>query len=113
MRGRGRAVGVEEVLEVSGTRLSRTCTSGSCVDVAATRQTSRMLSTALGHSRSNKNVHTLDLVLESVEKQEEKEKKERGVEERVVSSTGPAPSACSPGLHEARPGLGRALPGVV
>ena len=90
---------------MSGTRLSRTCTSGSCVDVAATRQMSRMLSTALGHSRSNKNVHTLDLVLESAEKQEEKEKKERGVGEHAVNPTGPAPASCSPGLHGARLGL--------
>ena len=106
MRGRGRVAEVEGVLGMLGTRLSRTCTPGSCVDVAATRSASRMLSTALGHSRSHKNVHGLDLVLESAEQQEEKEKKERGVEEHVVSSTGPAPSTCSPGLHEARPGLG-------
>ena len=88
-----------------GTRSLRWCTSRSRVDSAATRWTSRTLSTALGHSRSNEHAHKLDLSKMNAEKQGEKEKEERGVEEHVVNSTGPAPSARSPGRHGARLGL--------
>ena len=106
VRWRGRAVGVEGVLEVSGTCLSSTWTAGSRGNADAAPPASMTFSTDLGHPRSNQHVHTLDLVQVSAGKQIEREKREWGAGEHAVNPTGSAPSLRSPRLHDARPGLG-------